>query len=67
MICVSVICSWCLDCRQLENITPEIVDALNDVWDKQLSMLDWDGVSAEYIKSPCLSCVHILCVNTWLV
>ena len=47
-----VICSWCFDCRQLDHVTPEIVDALNDVWDKQLSLPDWDEVSAEEDKSP---------------
>ena len=52
-----------IHCRELE-VTPEVVDALNDVWDKQLSMLDWDEVSAEDIKSPFfifVMCAYVVC------
>ena len=56
-----VICSLYFDCRQLDSISPEVVDALNDVWDKQLSMLDWDEVSAEDIKSQFCFVIFVMC------
>ena len=61
IICVFVICSLYFDCRQLDSISPELVDALNDVWDKQLSMLDWDEVSAEDIKSQFCFVIFVMC------
>ena len=61
MTCVFVICSLCFDCMQLDNVTPEIVDALNGVWDKQLSMLDWDEASAEEAKSPLICSMVVMC------
>ena len=59
--CVFVICSLYFDCRQLDNISPEVVDALNDVWDTQVSMLDWDQVTIEDAKSPFFFLIFVMC------
>ena len=40
------------------DITIEVIDALNDVWDEELSMVDMEAMKIEDVKCPSL-CVLV--------